>query len=97
MLTIPKLFRFKCVKYLAWIRSQHCCVCGSPHVVPHHIIGIGRGKMGGKDHDYLTMPLCDKHHTELHQDPKMLKYQVKWLIETLEHAHLSGVIKVCGK
>jgi hypothetical protein len=47
-------------RYLAWIRTQTCCVCGSkraieaPHTGPH---GIGQ-----KSSDISAIPLCVKHH-----------------------------------
>jgi hypothetical protein len=47
-------------RYLAWIRTQPCCVCGSrkaieaSHTGPH---GIGQ-----KSPDTSAIPLCAKHH-----------------------------------
>jgi len=47
-------------RYLAWIRTQPCCVCGSKkaieasHTGPH---GIGQ-----KSPDNSAIPLCAKHH-----------------------------------
>ncbi len=47
-------------RYLAWIRTQPCCVCGSKkgieasHTGPH---GIGQ-----KSPDTSAIPLCPKHH-----------------------------------
>lgn len=47
-------------RYLAWIRTQPCCVCGSTrrieasHTGPH---GIGQ-----KSPDTSAIPLCAKHH-----------------------------------
>jgi hypothetical protein len=47
-------------RYLAWIRAQPCCVCGSKkaieasHTGPH---GIGQ-----KSPDTSAIPLCAKHH-----------------------------------
>ncbi len=47
-------------RYLAWIRTQPCCVCGSKkaieasHTGPH---GIGQ-----KSPDTSAIPLCAKHH-----------------------------------
>jgi hypothetical protein len=47
-------------RYLAWIRTQQCCVCGSrraveaSHTGPH---GIGQ-----KSPDSSAIPLCAKHH-----------------------------------
>ena len=47
-------------RYLAWIRTQPCCVCGSrkfieaSHTGPH---GIGQ-----KSPDSSAIPLCARHH-----------------------------------
>src|SRR5258707_15596220 len=47
-------------RYLAWIRTQTCCVCGSKraieasHTGPH---GIGQ-----KSPDSSAIPLCASHH-----------------------------------
>ena len=47
-------------RYLAWIRTQPCCVCGSKmaiaasHTGPH---GLGQ-----KSPDSSAIPLCLKHH-----------------------------------
>ena len=47
-------------RYLAWIRTQPCCVCGSrkaieaSHTGPH---GIGQ-----KSPDRSAIPLCARHH-----------------------------------
>jgi hypothetical protein len=47
-------------RYLAWIRTQPCCICGSrkgieaSHTGPH---GIGQ-----KSPDTSAIPLCAKHH-----------------------------------
>lgn len=55
-------------KYIDWIRMQNCAVCQAPPLSdPHHIIGDGHGTMGGKSPDVLLIPLCRKHHDQLHK------------------------------
>ncbi len=66
---IPKLKRWECPKYLQWVKSQPCCVCGQQADDPHHIIGYSTGGTGTKAHDSFTIPLCRIHHDELHRDP----------------------------
>ncbi len=66
----PKLQRWESVKYLQWVKSQPCCVCGATADDAHHIIGYGQGGIGTKAHDLFTIPLCRVHHSELHNDPK---------------------------
>lgn len=68
-------------RYLAWIRTQPCCscspgyvdglgVCGGP-VEAHHKTGAG---MGLRAHDHETMPLCAKHHKQLHEFTGMFEH-----------------------
>ena len=66
----PKLKRWESTKYLQWVKSQPCCVCGATADDAHHIIGYGQGGIGTKAHDLFTIPLCRVHHSELHKDPK---------------------------
>lgn len=64
----PKLKRFENRKWLQFVKSQPCVCCGARADDPHHVIGHGGGKMGGKEHDLFTIPLCRVHHNELHRD-----------------------------
>lgn len=52
---------------LALVRRLPCCVCGMMGVDPHHITYAGGGGMGWKVDDKWTVPLCRRHHNELHQ------------------------------
>ena len=65
----PKRIRWVKPEYLRWVKTQPCECCGMPSDDPHHLIGHGQGGMGTKAHDSFTLPLCRKHHTELHNDP----------------------------
>lgn len=56
-------------KYLAYIRTQPCVICGSTdteRIHAHHTSGAGRGT-GIKSADYFAVPLCYLHHHEVHQ------------------------------
>jgi len=56
----PKPTRRKDPGYLDWVRMQPCLACGvAAHA--HHTVTKGAGGS-----DYRTVPLCFKHHTELH-------------------------------
>jgi hypothetical protein len=46
------------------VRDQRCLACGSLPSDPHHLITRGAG---GKDEIDNIMPLCRRHHTEVHQ------------------------------
>lgn len=66
----PKLKRWESTKYLQWVKSQPCCICGSIADDAHHIIGHGQGGMATKSHDLFSIPLCRIHHRNLHDDQK---------------------------
>lgn len=66
----PKLPRWECERYLAFVRQLPCVVTGQHGVEAHHLIGHGEGQMGGKAHDLLVMPLCHEAHRQLHADVK---------------------------
>ncbi|WP_306341318.1 DUF968 domain-containing protein [Serratia liquefaciens] len=67
-LKLPKRERWTSEKFTRWVKSQPCACCGNPSDDPHHIIGHGQGGMGTKAHDFFTIPLCRKHHDDLHRD-----------------------------
>lgn len=91
----PKLARWESKKYLKWVKSQCCCVCGNPADDPHHIIGHGQGGMGTKGHDLFCLPLCRGHHDELHRDPKLWESnhgsQIELLFQFLDRSLGLGV------
>lgn len=78
--------------YLDYVRTLPCCHTGQP-AEPHHIIGVGMGKMGGKASDIHTMPLCRETHVAVHSDPNGWP-QTRWLLETQEQAIRDGVLVV---
>ena len=49
-------------KYLDWIASQGCLVCGQAAEVHHVIVGDDYGRLP-KD-DKLVVPLCPHHHRD---------------------------------
>ena len=79
-------------RYLDYIRSLPCVHCGNPETEPHHVIGIGAGKMGGKADHLHTIPLCRYHHDLVHGDVDAWP-QFLWLILTQEQAVKDGVIQ----
>jgi hypothetical protein len=58
--------------YLAWIRTQPCCLCGRTNVEAAHIrtSSLEHGKehtgMQQKSSDRWALPLCHEHHVEQH-------------------------------
>jgi hypothetical protein len=60
--------------YLAWIRTQSCCVCRRTPAEPHHIrvASIVDGKLqtglGRRSSDKWALPLCRDCHNEAHSE-----------------------------
>ena len=54
-------------RYLAWIRTQPCLVCGRSPSDPHHLRFAQPRAIGLKVSDEFTVPLCRGHHRQLHQ------------------------------
>lgn len=92
----PKRLRWECRDYLDWVKTQPCECCQQPSDDPHHLIGWGQGGMGTKSHDIFTIPLCRKHHNELHHDRLAFerKYgsQLQMIIKVLDRAYALGVL-----
>lgn len=92
----PKHLRWLNPDYLAWVKTQPCECCQMPSDDPHHLIGWGQGGMATKSHDIFAIPLCRKHHTELHNDRLAFerKYgsQPEMIIKVLDRAFALGVL-----
>lgn len=93
---IPKRSRWEKPAFLAWVKTQPCTCCGAPADDAHHLIGWGQGGMATKAHDALTIPLCRKHHTELHNSPSAFERQYgtqpELIIKLLDRAFALGVL-----
>lgn len=61
VLAFPKPARLEDVDYLRFIRRQACLICPAASEA-HHTRTRGSGGS-----DYLTLPLCPKHHREIHK------------------------------
>ncbi|MEB2410988.1 DUF968 domain-containing protein [Enterobacter asburiae] len=92
----PKRLRWECREYLDWVKAQPCECCQQQSDDPHHLIGWGQGGMATKAHDIFAIPLCRKHHTELHNDRLAFerKYgsQPEMIIKVLDRAYALGVL-----
>lgn len=47
-------------------RAQPCLICGDPTTVEAHHPRTGRPGLGRKADDDEAVPLCGRHHRELH-------------------------------
>ena len=52
---------------LAFVASQPCLICKSSPCDPHHLKIAQPRRLGRKVSDEFTVPLCRKHHQELHR------------------------------
>ncbi|WP_434642107.1 DUF968 domain-containing protein [Klebsiella sp. I138] len=92
----PKRIRWESPNFLAWVKTQPCMCCGQPADDAHHLIGWGQGGVGTKAHDIFTIPLCRKHHRQLHHDPLSFEReygtQPALIIKLLDRAYALGVL-----
>ncbi|CTU31219.1 putative prophage protein [Escherichia coli] len=92
----PKRRRWVNEQYTRWVKTQPCACCGKPADDPHHLIGHGQGGMGTKAHDLFVLPLCRKHHDELHADTVAFeeKYgsQLELIFRFIDRALAIGVL-----
>lgn len=69
---------FRSRKYLDYINTLPCCICGN-YAENHHIKGHGQGGTS-KASDLFTMPLCRYHHDDLHRGVMTweAKHGIQW-------------------
>lgn len=82
-------------KYLKWLSTLPCANCGAENdtIVPHHVIGVGNGIMGGKAGDDEAVPLCYICHADIHSAGSDKSQQWEWLARTLKEAIKEGIFK----
>lgn len=60
-------------RYLEFIRSRPCAFCAHPATEPHHTFktlrGVCAAGMAQKGSDWLTIPVCRRHHKMIHSSP----------------------------
>jgi len=84
---VQKESRFRSERYLAFVRSLPCSVCGAPADSAHHIIAMyNLSGMGLKAPDSFVMPVCDGPvgcHARIHAEPELQRLQPWWLTDTI--------------
>lgn len=66
-LVFGKSSRLRSKKHMAMVRSHGCCICKNPVCDAHHLRSEGHlASAALKNGDDFTIPLCRKHHDELH-------------------------------
>jgi len=63
----PKVKTKRDAKYLRFIASLSCVICGRLPAIYHHVHKKGCVCKGIKPDDTRTIALCDTHHKETHQ------------------------------
>ncbi len=71
-------------KHLSFVRGQRCAFCVSPAAEAHHAFRrAGGGGLGLKGCDLFTVPLCGKHHRELHKTGEVKPYTASETVSLL--------------
>jgi len=97
-MSLDKHRRMESRKYLDWVATLPCIACKIEDgtVVAHHLKSRGSPLSGGtgwKSDDYNVMPLCYKHHTDIHNgDVDLLDSQFFLILLTLDRAFRDGLI-----
>ncbi len=89
---MQKVKAFRSAKYLKWVKSLPCCICGSPADDAHHLIGVGLGGMGMTAPDSMAIPVCRGHHREIHAEPELWGSQWQYVARTLARAFDEGIL-----
>ena len=90
---MQKVKAFRSKKYLAFVKSLPCCLCGQPANEAHHLIGLGNmGGMGMKAPDSMTMPACRTCHQNIHAMPELQDQQWEFICRTLAAAFDEGIL-----
>lgn len=52
---------------MRFVKEHGCCICRNPTADAHHLRSIGHPASAAlKNGDDFTIPLCRRHHDELH-------------------------------
>lgn len=66
-LSIGEPQRIRDPEHLKFVAKHGCLICGRNRAQAHHLKFIQPTAMGRKVSDEFTVPLCAKHHRELHE------------------------------
>lgn len=89
---IPKTKAWRSKRYLDWVKTLPCVLCGCPADDAHHAIGLGLSGMGMTAADYYAIPVCRGHHSEIHVKPEVWSEQWEWVTQTMGKALDEGVL-----
>lgn len=90
--------RWRSPAYLAWVKTQPCCLCGGPADDPHHAVALDNlSGMGLTAPDYWAMPACRLCHDRIHKESDLWPLQGLWVARTLATAVQQGVLALVPK
>ena len=97
-----KLNPIRSQKYINWVKTLPCVVCGKSPCDPHH--PKIKSFCGGttKCSDVYVIPVCHEHHVEGHSidwqsfEAKHNIDQWREVLKTIELAAQTGIIEVVG-
>jgi hypothetical protein len=79
--------------YLAWVRQQRCCLCGTDQNIEAAHLRVGsikhdkpHGAMQMKSSDIWALPLCTRHHRMQHAAGDELVFWASFGINPFELA-----------
>lgn len=76
---------------MAKVREMGCCICKNPVADAHHLRIVGHKRAAAmKNGDDYTIPLCRKHHEELHNFGDEALYLA---LQGIDHMLILGQIK----
>jgi len=85
-LTLGTPRRIRDKEHLRYVASQSCLVCGEIPSQAHHLRFAQPRALGRKVSDEWTVPLCLKHHAELHQAGDELGWWRERVIDPIAQA-----------
>lgn len=83
------------LSYRSWVSTLPCLLCGTPG--PNHAHHTASHGMAIKGSDYSCIPLCPKHHTEIHNTGGKASFceadVLENAIERLRHIYFTQITK----
>jgi hypothetical protein len=87
LLTFPEPERIRDKDHLRFVAAQPCLICSATPSDPHHLRFAQPRALARKVGDDFTVPLCRRHHRELHDSGNESAWWHDMGIEPLEIAH----------
>ena len=85
---LNKTIRRRSKPHLLFVGAQPCLICAQTPCDAHHLKFAQTKAMGRKVSDEFTVPLCRKHHHELHQHGNEMAWWANVKISPLEIAKM---------